>query len=185
MRLLWEEVVWRQYTNTPSRILGVLMCPCFHMNTHTHTHTHTYKQAYITAYISAFFCFSARFTSSEEIPLFSPYCRASIYQCSPDSQLCVKWVSCVNFAREIHTQHCPVCVYVCGACLWHEGTSVAPDRQMLVLMPHDCSLLIAGVSGHILCCCSSYGLVSSSYWLLVKLEAGARLIKDTWVCVAY
>lgn len=123
--------------------------------------------------------------------MLSAYCRASIYLHSPDTrpaacQMSLVYVSYVKMCvRELKPVHL---FPLRSACLRHRDTSVAPgsadvgaNAARLFTLNHVGTLQTPCCH---CCCCCSYGLVSSSYWLLVKLKAGKRLIKDTWVCVA-
>lgn len=71
------------------------------------------------------------------------------------------------------------------ACLRYGNTSVARgSADVGANIARLLTLNHVGTRQTPCCCCCSYGLVSSSYWLLEKLKAGERLIKDTWVHVA-
>lgn len=138
-------------------------------------------------------CFSAVFSSSEETP----------FRVQQDKHLSAQpWHSSSCVWNEPHVcvlcenvHFTPVCAHklkpvyrfpLWPACLWYQDTSVA--RGLADVGANAARLFTLNHVGTLqtpcCCCCCSYGLVSSSYWLLVKLKAGERLIKDTLVCVA-
>lgn len=132
----------------------------------------------------------ASFSSLNETPTVSMFCRASIYLHSPDTPpaACQMSHMYVSYAKMCFSHSCvckPKPIYLFSlrpACLRYRDTSVACGvadvgaiAARLFTLNHVGTLQTP-------CCCCSYGLVSSSYWLLAKLKAGERLIKDTWVC---
>lgn len=107
------------------------------------------------------------------------------------TQLCVKWTACICISDL--WSHAFVCLHTPRplhlfplrlACLRYSGTSVAPGSADVGANATQLFTLNHVGSRQTPCCCCCYGLVPSSYWLLAKLKAGERLIKDTWVCVA-
>lgn len=125
--------------------------------------------------------------------MISTYCRASIYLHSPDTPpaACQMSRMYVSYVRMCISHLCvcklePVDLFpLWPACLRYRDTSVAPgSADVGANVARLFTLNHAGTLQTSCCCCCSYGLVSSSYWLLAELKAGEKLIKDTWVCVA-
>lgn len=129
------------------------------------------------------FSFAAGFLPSEETPLFSTYCRANIYLFNPDTCLCVKWTTCVFCIFYFLVPKSVHLLPVWLAHFWCGDTSVALGLADVCANAARMFTLNHVGSRQTPCCCRSYGLVLSCYWLLVELKAGERLIKDTRVCV--
>ena len=73
------------------------LCVCVCARTHTGACFHIWL-------CTCLFCFSVSFLSSEETPMFSTYCRASIYLHSPDSHPAVCQMS------RTHVSYVKLCI---------------------------------------------------------------------------
>lgn len=170
MRLLEHSVCGRgglrAYTGKPLHPLCVLIS------------VHTPEHAFISVCTHVcVFCFSASFPSSEETPMVSMYCRASVYLHSPDSRPAVCQMSrmYVSYVKMCISYLC-ACVFVCvyklkpihlfppwSACLRYGDTSVAPGSADVGANAARLFTLNHVSSRQTPCCRCSYGLVSSIY----------------------